>query len=206
MLDPFDSKTWTKDERDYFRAVDKALKGSIDRLISNGKPQHAAYLIEKFLAHAQQVVRIFSGRLARAVNGVEVYENDQVLAAAEKLLKKGASLHIVLEQDIDLRTGETWTDHPVAQLACRLRKEGMIDGVLDIRQASEGSLTYLKDRDFPYHWMIMDESAYRLETDIGKAKAHANFGDGEMAGKLARIFDHLLFNRATPLSAGSTAQ
>ena len=206
MIDPFDSTTWTKDEQDYFLAVDEALADSIDRLISNGKPQHAAYLIEKFLDHAQQVVRIFSGRLARTVNGVEVYGNDKILAAIDKLLKKGASLHIVLQQDIDLRTGETWTDHPVAQLASRLRKKGVMNGVLDIRKASKGSLAYLKDKDFPYHWMVMDESAYRLETDTKKAKAHANFGDDEMAGKLARIFDRLLFEQAIPLSAESTAK
>jgi len=206
MLDPFDPETWTKDEREYFHAVDEALAGSIDQIISNGKPQHAAYLLEKFLAHAQQVVRIFSGRLARTVNGVEVYGNAQVLAAAERLLKQGASLRIVLEEGIDLRTGETVTDHPVERLACRLRNDGTMKGVLDMRQASKDSLDHLKSRDFKYHWMVMDESAYRLETDLRKAKAHANFGDGEMAGKLARIFDRLLFNQATPLSASSTAK
>ena len=206
MLDPFDQRTWTKDERNYFYAVDEALDGSANRLISNGKPQHAAYLIEKFLAHAQKIVRIFSGHLARNVHGVAVYENARVLAAAEKLLKKGASLRIVLEGEIDLREGETLADHPVQQLAHRLRNEDAMKSKLHIRQASKDSLDHLRSRNFPYHWMVMDESAYRLETDIGKAKAHANFGDGEMANRLARIFDHLLFNQATPLSAGSTAK
>lgn len=48
-LDPFDSSTWTEDERYYFETVEEVLEGRENIIISNGKPEHAVYLIRKFL-------------------------------------------------------------------------------------------------------------------------------------------------------------
>lgn len=197
-LDPFDPQTWSEQESRYFGEVDAALAAGSDLLISNGKPEHAVYLVEKFLAHAKKSVRLFSGRLSRAVGGVEVYGSPEVGEAADKLLTNLGALQIVLEHDIDVDEGAAWAAHPLVRIKDRLEKEGRLTGHLEIRQASEESLAHLRRFNFLNHWMVMDDSAYRLETDARKATAHVNFGDAEMAGMLAHIFDRL-FKDATPL-------
>ena len=40
-----------------------------------------------------------------------------------------------------------------------------------------------------WHWMTMDDSAYRLEQDVTKPAAIANFGDSDYASALVEIFD-----------------
>ena len=197
-LDPFDPQTWSEQERRYFGEVDAALVASSDLLISNGKPEHAVYLIEKFFTHAKESIRLFSGRLSRAIGDVEVYGNPKVGEAAEKLLANQGNVQIVLEHDIDVDDGVVWAEHPLIQIRDRLEKEGRLTGQLEVRQASEESLTHLRRFNFLNHWMVMDDRAYRLETDARKATAHVNFGDAEMAGMLAHVFGRL-FKDATPL-------
>ena len=45
----------------------------------------------------------------------------------------------------------------------------------------------------------MDNHAYRLETDIKKARAYVNFADEKTATALATIFDRLLYPNGTKL-------
>ena len=198
-LDPFDPGTWSERERTYFEKVDSALALATNLLFSNGLPAHAVYLIERFFANAKKRVRLFSGNLRRTVGGVDVYGNPRVAKAVEKMLTGGVSLQIVLHSAIDVDVNETWIDHPLVRIADHLKKAGGVSGSLDIRQSSRDSIEHLRKYKFLNHWMVMDRTAYRLETDIRKAKAHVNFGDREMASALADIFDNVLFRSAEPL-------
>ena len=201
-LDPFNPDTWSETEAAYFRKVDSALKDGTDLLFSNGLPQHAVYLIEKFFMNAKEVVRLFSGSLSRVIGGVEVYGNPRVVTAVEKLLSSGVSLRVVLHNSIDVGENETWVDHPLVRVANHLAN-GRLSDSLEIRQSSKGSIEHLVKFKFFNHWMVMDKTAYRLETDIRRARAHVNFGDSEMAGTLADIFDDVLFRSAIPLERQS---
>ena len=62
-LDPFNSVSWSADEREYFESVERAFLSRDDTLISNGRPEHAAYLIKLMLANARRHVRLVSGGL-----------------------------------------------------------------------------------------------------------------------------------------------
>ena len=199
VLDPFDSDTWSERERTYFERVDSAIALETNLLFSNGLPQHAVYLIEKFFTNAKEKVRLFSGSLSRTVGGVDVYGNPMVAKAVEKMLTNGVSLQIVLHNAIDVDVDETWIDHPLARIADRLNKTGGVSGSLDIRKSSQDSIEHLRKHEFLNHWMVMDRTAYRLETDIRRAKAHVNFGDSDMANVLADIFDDVLFRSAERL-------
>ena len=198
-LDPFDPGTWSESEKVYFDRVDSALALQTNLLFSNGLPAHAVYLIEKFLTNAKKKVRLFSGSLRRTVGGVDVYGNPRIAKAVEKMLAGGVSLQVVLHNAIDVDVKGTWIDHPLVRIADRLNKVGGVSGSLDIRQSSQDSIEHLRRYKFLNHWMVMDRTAYRLETDIRRAKAHVNFGDGEMASALADIFDNVLFRSAEPL-------
>ena len=199
-LDPFEPSTWSEKEKVYFEKVDSALAQETNLLFSNGLPQHAVYLIEKFFTNAKTKVRLFSGSLRRTVGGVVVYGNPRVAQAVEKMLTGGVSLQIVLQNAIDVDVNQTWKDHPLVRIEDRLNEAGRVSGSLEIRQSSKDSVRHLEKFKFLNHWMVMDRTAYRLETDIRKTTAHVNFGDREMAGALADIFDNMLFRSAKPLT------
>lgn len=149
--------------------------------------------------NAKDKVRLFSGRLSRTIGRVEVYGNPRVAAALQKMIARGVNLHVVLQDKIDVDADETWVDHPLVRTESGMARNTE-RGVLDIRQASAGAIEHLRQHKFLNHWMVMDRTAYRLETDVRKAAAHVNFGDGDMAGVRADIFDDVLFQSARPLA------
>ena len=200
VLDAFDPATWNDAERYYYERVDEALRNATDIVISNGRPQHAVYLIEKFLSEAKQAVRLFTGRLSRTYGGISVYTHPRVIAAAEELLRRpNSKLTVVLEEEIDVEPGQLPNDHPLVRVANRCREEQQMRGLLEVRRASETAIDILRHNSYRYHWMVMDDRAYRLETDTVHVKAHVNFGDATTTTALVAIFDRLLYPTSTEL-------
>ena len=181
-VDPFDSKTWAPEDKAYFNAIDDALENADPRYISNGRPEHAAFLVHRFLENANKVVRIYSGGLTRSLDGVDVYGNSHIIGAARKFLRRDGRILIAVQNDIDLPSGGRIDDHPFVGST----KDHCM-GKLVIKKAAD------TDKLTRFHWMVMDKSAYRLETDVEKATAHANFGTPEFAAQLALKFDTDLY-------------
>ena len=199
-LDPFDHATWSEGERYYFEHADDALKHKTDVLISNGKPEHAVFLTHRFFVHAEYQIRLFSGTLSRKYGNVHIYGNQHIVDALRQLLSDIKSINIVLERPIDVDSDQSADDHPIVRTASELKQEGRLRGTLEIRQANQDALDFLRTHNFLYHWMVMDETAFRLETDIAHTQAHANFGDFNMAATLARLFDRVLYRQSTRLA------
>ena len=191
VIDPFDNRTWSGEEKDYFRAIDSALESKENRYISNGRPEHAAFLVHRFLTHADEVVRIYSGNLSRTHGDVDVYGHPSVVDAAYGFLKRGGRIKVVVQKPLDVPDGTASKDHPFARAASDQCK-----GSLVIKKVGSAEQALVPN----YHWMVMDTVAYRLETDIENARAHANFGDPKFAEVLASAFDDILYeNAATTL-------
>ena len=189
-FDPFDSGTWTPAEGAYFTTVDEAFVAKQDQVISNGKAQHAAYLIHKFLSEASQCVRLLSGNLPLVSGGTPMFSSVHIVSAAQCFLAKpGSSLKIVVEKPLEIDPSL----HPLTWGIEYLKRCGALEGTLDIRQADDASLQLLRDDGFYHHWMTMDGWAYRLETDPNKAEAIVNFGNPDFASALEVFFDDGLF-------------
>ena len=188
VVDPFDPPTWGVEDKAYFDAIDAALENKDKRYISNGRPEHAAFLVHRFLKNAEQTVRIYSGSLSRSLDGVDVYGAAHIVEAAQAFLGRGGRIQIVVQNGVDSPSGESIEAHPFLRSAEGVEQgEGKRQGSLVVKKATvSNALT-------AYHWMVMDESAYRLETDIESAKAHANFGTPKVATQLAQLFDELLY-------------
>ena len=77
-----------EEERLYFEMIDAALEARDDKLISNGKPAHAVYLLNKFLASAERSVRIYTGKLSRAFGGILAYADPELARSAIQFLQK----------------------------------------------------------------------------------------------------------------------
>ena len=200
QINAFDKKTWTESERFYFDYVERMLDDGANVVVKNGRPIHAIYLIEAFLRKAKNTVRLFSGTLKQRTDELKIYSDSHVVAAARNFLSKpGTDLRIVLENPIDLMEEQRIKDHPMIDMAHRLRDEGRMGGAFRVRRASEDNIRFLRKEKFCHHMMIIDERTYRLETDPEKFKAHVNFGDEKTAGKLSQIFDLILFDSGEPL-------
>ena len=192
QIDPFNPTTWDEDAKTYFGIIDKACAEKKDALLSNGQPAHAVYIIRKFLENARQSVRLFTGQLLCALEDVPVYQNMHIIKAARTFLgKSGTTLSVILEKEIDVPLGGQLQDHPLIQAVAAAKEKGEIQGSLKVYQALEEHLNILRETNFAYHWMVMDEQAYRLEKDTEKATAFVNFGDTDRAARLSSFFDSI---------------
>ena len=181
-------------ENEYRLVVDEAVGNATDMPISNGRPEHAVYLMQKMLEDAKEVVRIFSGKLTREFEGVSAYGGDEILDAARAFLSRGGKMKVLLEKPIDVDRGQNWTDHPLVKMALSVSNSSHFE----VKQVPDKELEELREAKVLYHWITVDQRAYRLELDTEKAKAIANFGNPKTARALVVLFDGL-FSKATPL-------
>ena len=120
--------------------------------------------------------------------GLKIYSNPQILNSVSNFLaRKGSALNIVLEEPID----GGLEAHPLVSLVKSMKESGQLEGVFVLKQAKQSLLKKLEDSSFNHHIMIMDESAYRVETDTTNAKAFVNFGDSKKAKSLFSLFSNL---------------
>ena len=185
------------DERAYYRLIDDAAMRLSNQMISNGKPDHAVYLIVKFLTTAKRTVRIYSGRLSRYLGDVPVYADEELLRAVRTFLSRQKTRLLIVTQH-PLDTDETGS-HPLINVVQQMRDNGELGGVLEFREATDDALEFFRRADYAHHWQLMDEQAYRLEHDTDRAKAHVNFGTQEIASVLARLFDTVLLRNSPDL-------
>ena len=182
-------------ENEYRLVVDKAVEDAIDMPISNGRPEHAVYLMQKMLENASEVVRVFSGQLTREFEGVSAYGGDEILGAARAFLGRGGKMKVLLEKPIDVDRGQSWTDHPLVKMALSIVPHS---SHFEVKQVLDRDLDELREAKALYHWITVDQRAYRLELDTRMARAIANFGNPRTAKALVVLFDDL-FSKAIPL-------
>lgn len=176
------------EERLYFKMIDASLESREDRVISNGKPAHAVYLINKLLACARRSVRIYTGRLSRTFDGVLAYADPVIARSAITFLgKEGSELSIVIADEPDVEPGQPLRDHPFLKAIL----DADIRGKLRVSKANEA------DRErFQYHFIVVDDEAMRIEIDTEKAQAYVNFGNAPFGKQLRGVFDEFERNGA----------
>ena len=175
-----------EDDAGYYAMVDRAFESRESRDIGNSRPNHAACIIHKLLDQAQSKVVIYCGHLKQDKGGVFIYGSPSIIDAARKLLRKpGSTLSIVVEKDVDVDDGQQPEAHPLIASIQMEADRGWLQGRFDV-MALPPDETLL-----PQHFVVMDDRAYRLETDGDTASAIVNFGDSETAKLAAEVFDVL---------------
>lgn len=175
----FDEDGRTDEERLYFGMIDRAIEAREYNIISNGKPAHAVYLIHKLLTAARGEVRVLCGKLARRLNGVLAYADPHVCAAAVGLLARGCRLEVLVADDIDVEPGAAYGSHP---LLAAISEARLVDHVTVARPRN------LVTEEWPFHFLLVDKTALRIETNVEEAEALVNFNDPETGTKLDRLF------------------
>jgi hypothetical protein len=168
---------------EYFKLIDKYAKSCEDFTIANSAPKHAAYLLKTLFEKAQSTIRIFTGELFDAVYG----DKDLLKQAREFLRKdKNNSIRIAYQKSLDIEN---------SSLIQTILSDDQKKGSLKIWDASK------KFEDFNNHFAVMDDKAFRFETDHTNIKAIANFGDPVNAKRLANIFDTISSHSSPILEA-----
>ena len=171
----------TDEERHYFQLIDKKIQAREDEIISNGRTAHAVYLLFKFFENAQKSIEICCGSLAKELEGVRVYaDNTLAIAAINFLQKEDSELSILVVDGIDGAEAGGALNHP---FLAAINRADNIKGKATVAKLSEEAY-----KSFPYHFLVMDKSAVRIETDPKKVQAYVNFGDKPFGMSLAQIF------------------
>ena len=168
------------EERLYFRMVDNAAAESWDKEISNGRPAHAVYLISKLFETAQSSIKVLSGSLARYVERdgrrIWAYGDRRICDTTVDFLRKGGKLEILVEEELS-----GGMEHP---MVVAIAAAGLLDRVEVLRLPPQED-----KRRLPYHFLLCDDHAMRVETDTENTAAVANFNDSVFGNVLARYFD-----------------
>lgn len=119
-----------------------------------------------------------------------MYADSSLINAVENFLKNAeAKLDILLQTEIDLES------RTLIKVLKEKKERREILGTINIHLA-KGKAISLEN-----HFMVMDDTAYRLETDHGHTKAVANFGDCETAKRLVDFFDNVLIHSSSFIEA-----
>jgi hypothetical protein len=164
------------DKSEYFKLIDKCAETQETFTIPNSEPKHAIYLLKTLFKNANFAIRIFTGRLFEGV-----YGNEDLKEEARNFLRKDAnnSVRIAYQEPLDITN--------CAFIQTILNDEHR-KGSLKVWNANE------KFNDLNNHFAVMDERAFRFETDHTNTKAIANFGDPENAKRLVDFFDKISEN------------
>ena len=162
--------------------IDRAFETWDDRPISNGEAVHAVYLICKFLETAQRRVKVRTGHLSRTFNGVLAYGEPELAERTIGFLQRGGELHIVIVEEPDLEEGQEIKDHPLLKILCDADIGKGRVRVSQYRGTPHAEVP-------PYHFIVVDGEAYRLEHDPDNAKAFVELRNTKTAGMLESIFD-----------------
>lgn len=205
-----DESAWGDSARRYFEYVDFAMREKWDEEFSNDSVQQALYIILKFFRRADREVRIFSGSLEQSrtmlwegeERNVPVYADENLLGAVRAFLAyEDTSLRIVLENEPDADGGIE--SHPLVKKVQELKHDEGLDGSCEIVGLAKDCADKLRKDGLLQHMTIMDQSAYRLETDHGRAEAVVNANGLVKAKELIDRFDNVLWANSKPLWSSS---
>lgn len=165
---------------EYYEIIDQCAKNLENFTIPNSEQIHAIYLIKTLFKNAQSNIRIFTGRLFEGV-----YGNEDLQEEARNFLRKDAdnSVRIAYQEPLDIAN---------CAFIQTILNDDRRKGSLKLWNASE------KFKDINTHFAVMDDKAFRFETDHANTKAIANFGDPDNAKKLVEIFDKI--SESSPLA------
>ncbi|MBA3018741.1 MAG: hypothetical protein KJ550_12515 [Proteobacteria bacterium] len=187
-IDP-DKKTIEIDP-DYKKIIDRCAESGENFVINNGNAMHAAYLLTKFFAKAEDQVRIFTGVLF-----AEVFDGQPLIDAAVEFLSRSANNKIVVafqeKEGEEEKRGRVLKRNFVKKLTTTLPKNSGKLEIYSIPLDLDGQVN---------HFAVMDSKAFRYELDHDKKSAVANFGDQKNSGKLKEFFDKLIAGHSTKVT------
>lgn len=148
-------------------------KNRTDKLFYNSSAEHASIVHKALAMYAQKEICIFSSSMCS-----EVSNNEEYCALIKKFLLKSENnkIRIILTD---------YNDNFCCQQIYQVLKYHPSQVCI---KAYNGGVKY---NDKEAHFTVVDDSAFRLETDIEKRMAFGNFNDQTKAVALKEVFDRI---------------
>jgi hypothetical protein len=175
---------------EYRKMLDDLMRSERDVIISNGSAEHATPLIAKLFESANQKVKILSGCL-----NSEIYSKDEVVnAAGSFLLHDGAFMSIIIEgiEDNDIPALISGSESFIGKIRSRFGRD-----LLSKISVFKGSDEIKK---LPFHFMLVDDKAFRFEPNKKEHAALASFNNKGAAANLDKAMSKWLTSELQPIS------
>jgi hypothetical protein len=156
---------------EYRRFVDELSRSrEPTKVILNRSPEHASVVIEALFRRARQYVHIVSRRLSS-----DVYATAGVIFAATEFLRRGGTIHLLVENPIDR------TDHPLLVALDGVNSELVIFAVVPPEVVQR----------YRFNLVVADGDSYRFEENRELREAIIRFSDTTFGSQLEATFQHL---------------
>lgn len=169
----------------YEKAVDHYGKNKIDAEFTNKGPEHASIVVSRIFEYAKYSVKIFTGTL-----NSQVADSPKYMQALHRYVNSGRPLFVIVEempQLVDCSNALKFviesSNNPLLNVKYKIATPEFIESV---------SNSFISHN--PYHFMIADDSIYRVETEREEFKAICNFNDEKITKRLAKTFDAFFNN------------
>lgn len=169
---------------DFKNMVSRLATMGENRVFLNSSEEHAIVVLSEMFKVAQENIRIFAGCLYEHVGNSPEY-----IQALSDFIERNGTVKILLNKF-------TADEAKKSNLFKRLAYYQAIGHSVEVR-ITEAKPYLAKDEDKKeVHFTIVDEKAYRIETDIEQRAAACNFDGKALAKSFATFFDEL-FQSAT---------
>lgn len=155
--------------QEYREKIDRLINGK-PGLMLNGSEEHAAIIVERMFAHAEDRMQILTRRLDPAI-----YSIDPVVEQAKSFASNPNGQTQILVEDI---SDQSLKLHDMYELTALANFE--------IRRLPIGMASQIG-----FNYSVMDRRGYRYENDKSKVDAIVRFDDEEFAEEASQYFDKL---------------
>lgn len=150
---------------EYRKILRELMDSGSEEAISNGQPIHAAAIYDLFFERAKYSVDIFCKDLSRDVFGLK-----WVTEAFRKALERGVTIRLLIQEELPEQKN----------ILDKIKLPG-----LQVRYGDDNI------KGFKFNFSVMDNRAYRYESDKQQCKAIAQLNDNKNSDTLNRTFSEL---------------
>lgn len=173
---------------EYRTFIDKLASEKSGDMINNSSGEHASVLAEVMFKYANKSLNIFTGSLYK-----DTYGKSEVIEQACNFVKtKGGVVRIVFQDPPGKISNEEIINHPLIssiRRCCNNLDEQLFVHRIQSELAEE----------IPFHFLTMDDSAFRFEPDRSKPVAFASFNKQAVCEQLTGIFERIFSTMSHPV-------
>lgn len=164
---------------EYKLFVDSLARSGDNRVFLNSDENHALVVFINIFKQAKMVVRIFAASLCEHIGNEPEY-----VEAISEFIERGGIIRILLNK---------YDKNLVLQSNLFKRLSYYISEGYDVQIKTTVAHPFLsKDpQRKEVHFTVMDETGYRIETDIEKRTAECNFNNPILSKRIADFFDSI---------------
>lgn len=158
---------------DYTNKVRRLAEDRTGEPIYNDSLEHAAVILQSLFAHARDSVCILTGKLNE-----DAYGRIEIVEAAQRFVESpGHRIRILFEDEL-LFEKDNITRHPFL-------------AALTEPDFEKRLVPKSRQRNYKFHFIVVDDDCYRFEPDREKYEAVAAFGDPVGGQNLKKLFHQL---------------